>query len=51
MTHSGFVQKADKTLTETSMEQFKSIFHNNLNRNFYLTPKSVKGGGGILKLY
>lgn len=45
MTHSGFVRKDDKTLTETSMNQFKSIFHNNLKRNFYFTPKSVKGGG------
>lgn len=50
MTHIGFVRKDDKTLTETSMKQFKSIFRNNLNRKFYSIPKSVKGGGGILKL-
>lgn len=50
MTHIGFVRKDDKTLTETSMKQFKSIFRYNFNRNFYSIPKSVKGGGGILKL-
>lgn len=45
MTHIGFVRKDDKTLTETSMKQFKSIFRYNFNRNFYSIPKSVKGGG------
>lgn len=45
MTHIGFVRKDDKTLTEKSMKQFKSIFRNNFNRNFYSIPKSVKGGG------
>lgn len=47
--HGGLVRKGDKTLIETYIKQFKSVFHNNLNQIFYSIPKSVcvcVGGGG-----